>query len=82
MEVFDPASTRYIAYGQIQRKKALFRNNSSIFIAVCLRLRCIESVACVFVVAGMCLPSCCLALDNSDFIIPAFGRHVTVCFIT
>jgi hypothetical protein len=36
-------------------------------------------VACVFVAAGMCLPSRCLAMnDYSDFAIPAFGRHVTI----
>jgi hypothetical protein len=36
-------------------------------------------VACVFFVAGMCLPSRCLAMNiYSDFTIPAFGRHVTV----
>jgi hypothetical protein len=36
-------------------------------------------VACVFVVAVMCLPSRCLAMNvYSDFAIPAFGRHVTI----
>jgi hypothetical protein len=36
-------------------------------------------VACVFVAAGMCLPSRCLAMNvYSDFTIPAFGLHVTV----
>jgi hypothetical protein len=39
-------------------------------------------VACVFVAAGMCLPSSCLAIDVcSGSVIPAFRRHVTVCFI-
>jgi hypothetical protein len=34
-------------------------------------------VAYVFVAAGMCLPSRCLAMNvYSDFAIPAFGRHV------
>jgi hypothetical protein len=38
-------------------------------------------VACVFVAAGMCLPSSCLGMDlSSDFTIPAFGHHVTVFF--
>jgi hypothetical protein len=37
-------------------------------------------VACTFVAAGMCLPSWCLAMDFSYFTIPAFGRHVTICF--
>jgi hypothetical protein len=33
-------------------------------------------VACVFVDAGMCLSSRCLAMNvYSDFTIPAFGRH-------
>jgi hypothetical protein len=36
-------------------------------------------VACVFCAAGMCLPSRCLIMDVSyDFIIPDFGRHVTI----
>jgi hypothetical protein len=36
-------------------------------------------VACVFVAAGMCLPSRCLAMDVcSEFTIPAFGCHVTL----
>jgi hypothetical protein len=36
-------------------------------------------VAWVFVAAGMCLPSRCLAIkDYPDFAIPAFGRHVTI----
>jgi hypothetical protein len=36
-------------------------------------------VACVFVSAGMCLPSSCLVMDvSSDFTIPAFGRHDTI----
>jgi hypothetical protein len=36
-------------------------------------------VACVFVTAGMCLPSRCLAMNvYSDFSIPAFGRYITV----
>jgi hypothetical protein len=36
-------------------------------------------VACIFVDAGMCLPSRCLEMNvYSDIIIPAFGRHVTV----
>jgi hypothetical protein len=36
-------------------------------------------VARVFVVAGICLPSRCLAMKvYSDFTIPAFGRHVTL----
>jgi hypothetical protein len=39
-----------------------------------------SGVACVFVAAGVCLPSTCLAVDvSSDFTIPAFGRHVTIC---
>jgi hypothetical protein len=37
-------------------------------------------VAFIFVAAGMCLQSRCLAMNvYSDFIIPAFGRHVTLC---
>jgi hypothetical protein len=36
-------------------------------------------VVCVFVAAGMCLPSRCLAMNvYSDFTTPAFGRHVTI----
>jgi hypothetical protein len=37
-------------------------------------------VASVFVSAGICLPSRCLAMSvYSDFAIPADGRFVTVC---
>jgi hypothetical protein len=37
-------------------------------------------VACIFIAAGMCLPSRCLTTNvSSDFTIPAFGRHVTIC---
>jgi hypothetical protein len=36
-------------------------------------------VACVFVAAGMCLPSRCLTMNiYSDFITPVFRRHVTI----
>jgi hypothetical protein len=36
-------------------------------------------VPCVFVAAGMCLPSRCLAMNvYSDFTIPAFARHVSI----
>jgi hypothetical protein len=39
-------------------------------------------VACVFVAAGMCLPSRTLAMDiYSDVTIPALGRHVTVSWL-
>jgi hypothetical protein len=37
-------------------------------------------VACIFVAAGMCLPSIYLTMDVSDFSIPALVRHVTICF--
>jgi hypothetical protein len=38
-------------------------------------------VARLFVAAGMCLPSRCLGMSvYSDFTIPAFRRHVTICF--
>jgi hypothetical protein len=34
-------------------------------------------VACVFIAAGLCFPSRCLAMNvYCDFTIPAFGRHV------
>jgi hypothetical protein len=36
-------------------------------------------VACVFVAAGMCLPSRCLAMNvYSDFTVPSFGCYVTI----
>jgi hypothetical protein len=51
---------------------ALLRNNGSYLI-----------VPRVFVPAGMCLPRSCLPMDvSSDFIIPAFGRHVTIFYST
>jgi hypothetical protein len=38
-------------------------------------------VACVLFAAGMWLPNRCLAMNiYSDFIIPAFRRHVTLAF--
>jgi hypothetical protein len=38
-------------------------------------------VVCVFVAAGMCLPSRCLWMNvYSDFSIPAFGRLVTIIY--
>jgi hypothetical protein len=37
-------------------------------------------IAFVLVAAGICLPSSCLSVDvSSDFTVPAFGRHVTIC---
>jgi hypothetical protein len=40
-------------------------------------------VACVFVAAGMCLPSRFLAMPiYSDFTISAFRRHVTICYVS
>jgi hypothetical protein len=38
-------------------------------------------VVCVFIAAGMCLPSRCLAMHvYSDFTISTIGRHVTIYF--
>jgi hypothetical protein len=38
-----------------------------------------SNVACVFLAAGMCLLSSCLAMDiSSDFTILAFRHHVTI----
>jgi hypothetical protein len=38
-------------------------------------------VACVFVAAGKCLPSICLAIDvSSDYTIPAFWHHFNTIF--
>jgi hypothetical protein len=40
-----------------------------------------STVACVFIAAGMCLPSRCLALNvYSVFAVPAFDRHVTILY--
>jgi hypothetical protein len=40
-------------------------------------------VICLFVAAGICSPSSCLAMDMyPDFTIPTFGRHVTILFIS
>jgi hypothetical protein len=40
-------------------------------------------VACVFVAAGMCLPSRCVTMNvYSVFTIPAFGLHVTISWHT
>jgi hypothetical protein len=56
---------RYIDSGRTQQKTPL-PNSASI-------------AACVFVAAGTCLPSRCLAMDvYSCSIIPAFRRHMTI----
>jgi hypothetical protein len=56
---------RYVASRRTQRITPLL-NNSSVVVRV-------------FVPAGMCLPSSCLAIDVfSHFTIPAFGAHVTL----
>jgi hypothetical protein len=52
-------------------------------IVVCWPSRCLETgsstVACVFVAAGICLPSHCLAMYVcSGSTVPAFRRHVTL----
>jgi hypothetical protein len=52
-------------------------------VVLCLSIRSLETgcyiVAHVFVAAGMCLPSHCLALDvYSGSTIPAFRCHVTI----
>jgi hypothetical protein len=40
-------------------------------------------VACVFVAAGMCLPSRCIAINvYSNFATPTFGSHVTVRIVS
>jgi hypothetical protein len=38
-----------------------------------------STIACVFVVARICLPNRCLPMNvYSDFTLPTFGRHVTI----
>jgi hypothetical protein len=91
VEVFDPASTRVIPYDpsnelffltilQRTRRKHSFSIVGKVCYTAPLHNNGIYSiVACVFVAAGMCLPSRCLAMKvYSDFAIPAFGRHVTI----
>jgi hypothetical protein len=60
------------------------KHRISIVGKACLQRRCkatevFSIVACVFVVAGICLPSRCVTMNvYSDFGIPAFGRHVRI----
>jgi hypothetical protein len=58
-------------------------NSLSVVGKVCLQRQCIATeVTCVFVVVGMCLTSFCLAMITySDFTTPAFGRHITTCYV-
>jgi hypothetical protein len=78
----DSFLNRTLVYNHSARTEQKIRPNSAP-IVVCLPIRCLETrssiVACVFVVAGVCLPSRCLSIDvYSDFTIPAFGRHDTL----
>jgi hypothetical protein len=62
------------------------KHSLSIVGKACLQRRCIAEsysiVACVFVAAGIYLPSRCLTMNvYSDFSIPAFGFHVTISCI-
>jgi hypothetical protein len=89
VEVFDPAST----LDSILLNWTLLYNHVARTTQRTLHLYCSEGVftaplhsngsfsivACVFIVTGMCLPSCCLAMNvYSDFTIPAFGLHVAI----
>jgi hypothetical protein len=58
------------------------KHSLSVVGKMCLQRCCIAmEVACTFIAAGMHLLSCCLAMNvYSDFTIPAFGCHVTICW--
>jgi hypothetical protein len=65
-------------------------NTTSQLFLCCLQRRCYLTVeykrhsiaSCVFVAAGMCLPSHCLAMDVcSGSTIPPFTRHVTILIV-
>jgi hypothetical protein len=86
VEVFEPASTRGLslpASGRPHQKTPL-PNNSSIVTEACLpgllhRNGSSSIVKCVFISAGTCLPSRCLAMNvYSGSAIPAFRRHITM----
>jgi hypothetical protein len=73
---------RYISSGSTQRKTPFHKNSSiviEVFTSPLHKNGSYSIVACVFVAAVIYLPRSCLAMDvSSDFIIPAFGRHVTI----
>jgi hypothetical protein len=86
VEVFDPASTRVLTV----LNWALVYNHFERTTQKTQPLYCWEfsftaplysNGSYSIVTAGMCLPRRCLSMNvYSDFAIPAFGCHVTLCF--
>jgi hypothetical protein len=89
MEVFDPASTRvaalpaselfFITTLHGQQRKHSFYCWEGVLTAPLHSNGSYAIVACVFVAAGLCLQSRCLAMNiYSDTTISAFWRDVTI----
>jgi hypothetical protein len=77
-----PASFGTLHYNQVARTTQKTQSLycwERVFTARLHRNGSYSIVACVFVAAGMCLRSRCLAMNaHFDFASPAFGRHVTI----
>jgi hypothetical protein len=77
-----PVSLRTLPYNHFARTKQKTQPVycwEKIFTAPLRRNGSYSFVAGVFVAAGICLLSRCLAINvYSDFVIPVFGRHVTI----
>jgi hypothetical protein len=73
---WDP---RYIASRRTHKKHRFLYCCESVLTALLYMNGNYSIVACIFVAAGMCLPSRCLAMNvYYDFTIPDFGRHITM----
>jgi hypothetical protein len=90
VDVFDPSSTRCLNSISLYSLGAAATENATsqqyfycyrgVFISPLHRHSSSLIVACLFVFAGTCLPSRCLAMNVcSGCAIPAFRRHVTIC---
>jgi hypothetical protein len=70
--------TRCIASRRSHRKHRFLCFCEGVFTALLHSNGSYSSPACVFVAAGIRLLGSCLAMDISDFTVPAFGRHITI----
>jgi hypothetical protein len=75
----QPTRLLYNVFAQTMRKTQPFYCCEGVFTVPLRNNGRYSIVACVFVIAGMGLPSRCLAMKvYFDFAIPSFGRHVTI----
>jgi hypothetical protein len=72
----------YNNFARTTQKTQLFYCWEEVFTAPLHSNGSYSIVTCVFVAAGMCLPSRCVAINiYSEFSIPAFGSRVTVLYL-